>query len=410
MNPARRAQANRFIEPVWLGQSFLDDLVLVYPVYAIMMLEHGVGELDLTLLFVIWSASSLTFEIPSGVLGDLLDRRAYVIVGSLIRASGYLTWWLLPSFAGFAAGFVLWSLGSAIHSGTLESLLYDALAEQGRTAEFSRIYGRGRAVNNVGVLIAMALGGFVAETGYMAVLLLSALAPVLSGALVFGLIREPPRSHADPESGPPGFFLTLRSAGAALHGNRALRRISVMFVGLVAVFGTIDEFPGPLLAEHGVLTLGVIGVLYGAFLGAQSVGSAFAHRLRAMPLQRIALLSLLAHAVMLAALAAGVWMAWPTGGVLLCTGLCLYFAIMGVVEVLLETSLQHEIDVSARATITSVASAALEVCGIALYLVIGAAAAAVSWSAGLAVAAGIAVLLSAGFVYSAGPSAPRSRS
>jgi len=419
--------SNRHIERVWLAHAFVDDLVLVYPVYAIMMLDYGIGEFDLTLLFVIWSASALVFEIPSGVVGDMIDRRVYVMAGSVIRASGYLTWWVLPSFSGFALGFVLWSLGGAIHSGTLQSLLYDVLAQQGRTSVFARIYGRGQALHNLGVLVAMALGGFVAETGYTAVLLLSAVAPIVSGALIAGLITEPPRSHAPSPDAPSGdgvpaentagtFLAILAAAVRTLRLNRALRRVSIMFVGLVALFGTIDEFPGALLSDlnqhaaGGMLTLGVIGLLYGTFLGAQSVGSALAHRLRQLPLRRIAPISLLAHGVLLGALAGGVWVSWPHGGVLLCVGMGLYFALMGVVEVLLETSLQHEIDVDARATITSVAGAAMELGGIVLYLVIGVTAAAWSWSAALAVVAGAAVVLSLAFTYTAGPSAARSRS
>ncbi|HEY5644793.1 MAG TPA: MFS transporter [Pseudomonadales bacterium] len=401
---------NRHIERIWLAQSFVDDLVLAYPVYAIMMLEHGVGAFELTVLFVIWSASALVFEIPSGVLGDLLDRRRYALVGSLIRACGFLLWLVWPSFPGFAAGFVLWSMGSAIHSGTLQALLYDVLAEQGRTQAFARIYGRGRALGSAGVLTAMAIGGYVAETGYTAVLLLSALAPAVSGALIVGLISEPARTHAQTGAAEPAFTATLNAAVRALRTNRALARVSVMFVGLVALFGTIDEFPGTLLAEQGVMSLGTIGLLYGAFLGAQSLGSALAHRLHAVKLGRIAVVSAFAHCLLLGALAAGAWLAWPQAGVLLCTGVCLYFGIMGAVEVLLETGLQHEIDVGARATITSFSGAAMEVCGILLYLVIGAVADIGSWSAALAVVAAIAIVLSVGFVYSAGPSALRSRS
>ena len=86
-----------------------------------------------------------------------------------------------------------------------------------------------------------------------------------------------------------------------------------MFVGLVALFGTIDEFPGALLSDlnhqaaDGMLSLGIIGLLYGAFLGAQSIGSALAHRLSDLPLRRIALVSVLAHGVLLGALAGVDW-------------------------------------------------------------------------------------------------------
>ncbi|MGD8829800.1 MAG: MFS transporter [Pseudomonadales bacterium] len=406
--------SNRRIEPVWLAQSFFDDFVLVYPVYAIMMLEHGVGELDLGVLFVIWSASSLVFEIPSGVLGDLYDRRVYIFVGCLVRAGGYLAWWLMPTTPGFALGFILWSLGSAIHSGTLESLLFDALSAQGRVADFARIYGRGKAAHGLGVLAAMALGGYVAETGYTSVLLLSAAAPVVTGLIVLGGMSEPPRTLAT-EAKSASFLDTLTTAGRALLGNPRLRRVSVVYVVLIGTYGTIDEFPGALLdqtsrAEGAALSLGAIGLLYGAFVGAEAIGSAVAHRLQFLGHAQIGVASVIAHAVLLAALAAGVLMAWPVGVVLLTGGCATYFALMGVVSVLLESSLQHEIDVGARATVTSFAGAALEVWGILAYLVIGATAAAHSWAAALAVAAGIAVVISMCVFYTAGPRAARNRS
>jgi hypothetical protein len=262
----------------------------------------------------------------------------------------------------------------------------------------------------------MALGGFVAQTGYTPVLLLSAVAPVVSGALIMGLLREPARSFMISGEEAPTFAATLVSAVRALRVSRPLRRVFVQFVGLITLFGTIDEFPGTLLAElnettaPGVLPLGIIGLLYGAFLGSQSVGAALAHRFQALAPRRIATVSLLAHGLLLAALGAGVWVAWPSGGVMLCAGVAVYFALMGAVEVLLETSLQHEIDTAARATITSASSAAMDLGGVLLYLLIGSVAASASWVAALAVVATLAVLMSLAFTYPAGPSAVRSRS
>ena len=55
--------ANRHIESVWLGQAFLDEFILVYPVYAIMMLDAGLSAMELSILFAIWSLSALQAEI-----------------------------------------------------------------------------------------------------------------------------------------------------------------------------------------------------------------------------------------------------------------------------------------------------------------------------------------------------------
>ncbi len=380
---------NRHIEPVWLAQSFIDDLILIYPVYAIMMLAEGVNEFELSVLFVIWAVAAFTFEIPSGVVADKIDRRLYIFAGSLAGAAGFLTWWLWPTFSGFALGFVLWSLGSAIHSGTQQSLLYDVLAEQDRTAAFARIYGRGRAASSVAVLVAMAIGGYLAENGFEAVLLLSATAPFLSGLLVVCFIREPARSHARPtdEDEPEQPF---REALTSLRRQPRLRLIALMFIVFAGLSGVLDEYVGPLLKEELALSLGTIGLIYGVVVGCQAFGSALAHRLGNVPLTRAGWISTGSHVL----LGAGLVLTTLLGVAWLVITFSLYFVAMGAVQVLLETGLQNEIDVSARATITSVAGAGLEVWATALFLLVGALAVRLDWSSALLVVAAGAVLIS----------------
>lgn len=394
---------NRHIEPVWLAQSFLDELVLIYPVYALMMLDSGIGEFELSVLFMIWSVTAFVLEIPSGVIADRVDRRRYIFAGSIAGACGFLCWLAWPTFWGFALGFVLWSLGSAIHSGTRQSLLHDALAEQDRSDEFARIYGRGKSAQSLAVLCAMGLGGFAAESGYESVLLLSALAPLLSGSLVIGLLHEPPRTFAvdESEGGSAeslGDDRPLRKALTALKGSRSLRLIALMFVVFMGLSGVVDEYLGPLLVEQGDFSLGVVGMLYGAILGCRAVGTALAHRLRALPLRRIGLTSGFGHGLLLIGLVSGM----QAGGAVMVVVLGLYFAAMGAVEVLLEANLQSEIEVSARATITSVAGAGLEVWATALFLYIGLVASQSDWTTALSTVGMVAVVISIGLAWLAG--------
>jgi len=385
---------NRHIELVWLTQAFVDDLILIYPVYAIMMLGQGEGEgvneFELSVLFVIWAVAAFTFEIPSGVVADKVDRRLYIFAGSLAGAAGFVAWWLWPAFGGFALGFVLWSLGSAIHSGTQQSLLYDVLVEQDRTPAFARIYGRGKAASSIAVLLAMALGGYLAENGYEAVLLLSALAPFLSGLLVVCFIREPARSHAERVEEDEAQQRPLREALTSLRRQPRLRLIALMFIVFVGLSGVLDEYLGPLLKEELALSLGMIGLIYGVALGCQAVGSALAHRLGSVPLTSAGWVSTGSHVL----LAVGLFLGMPLGVAWLVGAFSLYFAAMGAVQVLLETGLQNEIDVSARATITSVAGAGLEIWATALFLLVGTLAMRLDWSSALLAVAGGAILIS----------------
>lgn len=229
------------------------------------------------------------------------------------------------------------------------------LSEQARTPDFARIYGRGKAASSVAVLLAMALGGFLAQNGYEGVLLLSALAPFASGVLVIGFIREPARSYAAPEGedqAPP-----FNEALASLRRQPRLRLIAMMFIAFVGLAGVMDEYIGPLLKEELAMSLGTVGLIYGGVLGFQALGNAAAHRLASVPLKTVG---------------------W----------------ISGISHLLLETGLQDEIDVSARATITSVAGAGLEIWVTGLFLAIGALAIRYDWSMALAMVAFSAVVVS----------------
>ena len=379
---------NRFIEPVWLAHAFFEELVLVYPVYAIMMLDQGMTEMQLSALFVIWAVAAFLLEIPSGVVADRVNRRLYLFTGSLAGAAGFLVWWLWPGFWGFASGFVLWSLGGAIRSGTQQSLLHDVLAGQGRPEAFARIYGRGKGAASAAVLIAMGLGGYAAENGYDQVLLLSAFAPVLSGLLVVLFIREPART-VGPDEGEDAES-PLRVAVRSIASRPRLRLIALMFIAFLGLSGVVDEYLGPLFREMQTFSLGVIGLLYGLVLGCRGLGTSFAHRFGAMSLRRIGNVTVLNHGLLMLGLLLGPM----AGGIWLVLLLCLYFAVMGGVEVLLEANLQASIEVSARATITSVAGAGLEVWATGLFLLIGGLATRYDWSSALTAVAAMAMGLS----------------
>ena len=164
MTPTRRIAAT------WYAYGYARELVLIFPVYAIMMGEHGVSPIELSILFFVWSASALIFEVPSGVLADRYSRKRILVGATLIRGSVFIIWWAAPEFPGYLIGFVLWSLGSSFVSGTSESFLFDTLRAHASTAAddraFARVYGRGMVANSLGVATALLGGGYLAESGY----------------------------------------------------------------------------------------------------------------------------------------------------------------------------------------------------------------------------------------------------
>ena len=57
------------------GYAFLDDLVLLYPVYALLFADTGLPLWQISSLFALWSLTAVVLEVPSGAWADTVSRR-----------------------------------------------------------------------------------------------------------------------------------------------------------------------------------------------------------------------------------------------------------------------------------------------------------------------------------------------
>lgn len=372
--PANSISLRRF-QAIWAIQFFLRDLVLIYPTYAIMMQSGGISALSLATLFVIWSGTALVLEVPSGALADHFSRRNLLALAGFITSLCFLVWLWFPNWWGYAAGFVIWSIGSSLISGTSESLLYDTLMQEEASDAFERIYGLGEAAEGLGVITALLVGGWLAESGYFWPLVLSILGPVLASVLVMFALDEPARftdEEDDNEVEEQRYLQTLTSGFRYSVSTRELQVVLLAFALLVVIPYTLEEYIGPLLAESGEFSLTLIGLLYAGIWLARTVGLTLAHRFRVSNLWHVLLGLTLSGAV----LALSVLL--PPLGVVVCIALA--FLIGGASEVLLQGFLQRTLDGRVRATVTSVMQMAAECSGLVFFLIIGLVASASNWS------------------------------
>ncbi|MCM0679054.1 MFS transporter, partial [Micromonospora phytophila] len=163
------------------GYAFLGELVLLYPVYALLFSDTGLSVWQISSLFVIWSASSILLEVPSGAWADAVSRRLLLCLAPLVTAAAFALWVLAPSYPAFAVGFLLWGAGGALASGALEALVFTELDHLGAAGRYARTVGRARTAETLGVLASIVLAGPVlAVGGYPAVGAASVLACVLA--------------------------------------------------------------------------------------------------------------------------------------------------------------------------------------------------------------------------------------
>jgi MFS family permease len=381
--------STRRIAGAWYAYGYLREVVLIYPVYAIMMGQHGITAIQLSTLFVVWSGSALVFEVPSGVLADRYSRKRLLVLSGFLKGCAFIVWQISPDFVGYLLGFVLWGAGSSLVSGTSESFLFDTLTQRRDVDNFARIYGRGMAASSLGIATALAGGGYLAEGGFTLPLTLSTAAPWVSALIVAVFFVEPPRSGKTTRT---HFWGTLMDGWAEVRSGPTMLFIVAMFATLVTVYGVVDEYVGPLLNEKH-FALRTVGFTYAAAFLSRTLGMELAHR---VPLRLRAIAVLFGTGVACFGIALG------TDGLALIIAYSSYFMMSSAGEVLLQTRLQQEIGGTSRATVTSFAKMSEYATSLPLYLFIGSVADAWSFQAALGATALLVGIAAAAFVANAG--------
>ncbi|MFD5845240.1 MFS transporter [Streptomyces chartreusis] len=349
LSPARvPATGVRRLTTTLYGYSFLDDFVLLYPVYALLFADTGMSLWQISSLFALWSITGVLLEVPSGAWADAVSRRRLLWIGPLLTAAGFALWVAVPSYWAFAAGFVLWGAGGALGSGALEALVYDELDRLGAADRYAGVMGRSRAARLLGTVSSIGLAGPVfARGGYAAVGAASFVACVLTAAVATRF----PEHRVRAGTGDDGWAKTLRTGLAEVRGDRTVRGALRLVPAVAAVWGALDEYTPLLVRDIGVAEATVPYLIMliwaGVTLGSLLTGPA--ERLGTTGLAALLAASALALAVGAAARS--------LAGIALVS---LAFAGFQLAEVLADVRLQHRIDESRRATLTSVASLGTE--------------------------------------------------
>jgi MFS family permease len=335
----------RFLRYYYLTH-FWYDFIFAYAVYTVYFSLRGMSVMDISLLLSWWSITSMALEVPSGALADTWSRRKLLVLAPLIKLLCFVVWFFAKGqFWLFALGFLLWSLGSSLRSGTSEALLYDTLVHHGRREEYEKALGRREFYFHLGLAISMVTGGVIASYRMDWAILFS-VAPLLLSAFFALRLEEPPKVES---TGEVRYLEHLRLGFREIRSNRALLYLMIALWGL-SVFGVLEEFDQ--LYYHLVgLPIPMFGVVafVGSLLAALAARVAYRLKGRGWALYLLPLTS--------AALLVPVWRypSLPMIGLLVVS--C---AITTPALVLVDSRIQHSIRGVSRATVTSAVSLLLE--------------------------------------------------
>jgi MFS family permease len=346
-----------FLARVYAFKLF-DAFILIIPLYVVMFADAGLTPVQISTCLIAWSAVSFVLQVPAGVLADRHSRRAILALAQFGRGVGFTVWLVYPHFWGFLVGLLMWGAKSAFTNGTFEALLYDELAAKGATATYTRVFGRTRAVQAIGLLLAALGSAAVARHGYRPTLLASAGSSVLAIAAALALPRAPARVSAAETH-----YLTHLRQGLALSLREpAVLNILVFSSFVLALGAALEEF-WPIFGAGVGLARPVIALFVGAQNAIEALVSVLAFRLSNLSRRGFYALFALAGGVLVAAASAFK----PSAMILL----ALYSGLMKLIAVVFEGRLQHAIGSGHRATIGSVKGFMAQIGITGLYLGFG---------------------------------------
>jgi hypothetical protein len=336
-----------------VGWSTLSELVPYYPLYALLFLDTGLSDAQISALFAVWSVTGFLAEVPSGVLADRWSRRGVIVLAAVLQATGFAVWAAAPAAWAFAVGFLLWGVSSAMVSGAIEALVHDALAGVGAAGHFGRVNGWMSAAD----LIAQVPAAFAASAlfvlgGYPLVGWVSVAVCLAAGAVALRF-PEPPRERA----GDTSLLDTLRE-GVAETVHRPPVRVIVLAVALLGGLDAVEEYFPVMAGSWGVPTA-VVPVAVLALPLTGGVGAALAGHAQRLPAR--ALLVLLAGASACLAVAV-VWARPPA-----LAAVAVFYGIYMAVLVVAEARLQARITGPHRATVTSLAGLGTELASLPVF-------------------------------------------
>lgn len=351
---------------------FLKDFMPIYPIYVLMFEESGLSISNISLLLVIWSAAVVVLEIPTGILADHWSRKKSMVLGIILKATGYFVWIFAGEFFLFALGFILWGMSESLCSGSEEALLYDCLKDDNQEKEFTKVYGQGNFFAGIAIACSSLLGGFLSKViGYQGVLICcmgSALLAVvfLLGLKEVNLYRDNLRKEEECKK-PLATFTEATSL--CIHNRMLLLTIS-MLIFVIGTAGIIDEYD-PMIAKNHFADIGYVGVWVCIRHTIESAGAKYAYQCKGL-FQRLKLTDEFRMVMVLSVLSGlSLFVFAITQSTWLIPLYAFFYFFLSAASVLQEEFVQETIEEQGRSTVHSVISLLNNLYGIAFLLISG---------------------------------------
>ena len=350
------------IKKLYLFRLF-QALILAYVIERLFWHARGMTVQMVVYCEIIFAATVILCEIPSGILADKFGRKRMLVLDGMLSVLEIGILLFATNFWMFGLAVFLSGIGKALSSGSENALLYDSLLAENREGDFEKILGRLSAVDFGGALFAALSGGVLADFFKMEYNYIVSLFSMLIAFFIALTLKEPPLVTK-----PEGEWINIWQ-----HTKRAVsvfkpKPMVFLYCMTGAVLGAcliyLDEFWQLIMQGIGV-PIFLFGVVSASIFLFRLPGNLFAYKLKERFSYRKVLIVILA--VNIAGYAA---IFFTRSFFCLIPMICVFFTA-GITEPLITGYLHHRTDSNVRATVESFFSLGLRLISVLVGLVFG---------------------------------------
>lgn len=195
----------------------------------------GLNPLQLVLVGTVLEAVTFLFEVPTGVIADVVSRKLSVVIGVILIGVGFFIESLIPEFAVVLLAQVIWGIGFTFISGAQEAWISGEIGEE----LANKAYIHGSQWMQAGAIIGTLISIPLATINVRLPILVGAILHTLWGIILFFIM---PEKNFTPTK--PAEMSTWQHAKKTfISGYSAIRASSFLTLIVVAggIYGMFSE-------------------------------------------------------------------------------------------------------------------------------------------------------------------------
>ncbi len=142
--------------------TFIRNLNFTHGIWMAFLALKGFNLIEIGILEMVFHITSLTMEVPTGLIADLYGRKFSRALGIISFLIYIIIMIFSNSFILILIGFIFCGLSYTLESGSGEALVYDSLKLMNEEDKFMKVNGRKEVLYQLASVICLFAGGWIA--------------------------------------------------------------------------------------------------------------------------------------------------------------------------------------------------------------------------------------------------------